>query len=133
MFKLSNNQRLLDDYQKHVESYVSNLASIVSNIEAKPALSIESKRIDFINAVIFDSILMIHRIVSEGNVSAKDERVRKLLNFVIKHYQWEGSNKAKLEAIIELCVQAGNIEIGDHLYAHLINKVLLIGNNIWSR
>jgi hypothetical protein len=75
MFKLSNNQRLLDDYQTHVEHYLTNLASIIENIESKPALTIEAKRIDFTNSVLFDSIMMIHRIVSEGNVSAGDERV----------------------------------------------------------
>ncbi len=72
MFKLSNNQRLLDDYQTHVEAYLSNLASILANIESKPSLSIEAKRIDFTNAVLFDSVVMIHRIVSEGKVSAGD-------------------------------------------------------------
>ena len=70
MFKLSNNQRLLDDYQVHAEAYLAILASIVANIESKPTLSIEAKRIDFTNAVLFDSVLIIHRIVSEGNVSA---------------------------------------------------------------
>ena len=70
MFKLSNNQKLLDDYQAHAEAYLANLASIVANIESKPTLSIEAKRIDFTNAVLFDSVLIIHRIVSEGNVSA---------------------------------------------------------------
>ena len=83
MFKLSNNQRLLDDYQTHVESYLSSIASIIANIESKPTLSIEAKRIDFTNAVLFDSVLMIHRIVSEGKVSAEDERVKKVLKFVI--------------------------------------------------
>jgi hypothetical protein len=83
IFKLSNNQRLLDDYQTHVESYLSSIASIIANIESKPTLSIEAKRIDFTNAVLFDSILMIHRIVSEGKVSAEDERVKKVLKFVI--------------------------------------------------
>ncbi len=79
MFKLSNNQRLLDDYQTHVDTYLSNLASIVANIESKPSLSIEAKRIDFTNAVLFDSVVMIHRMVSEGKVSAGDERVKKVL------------------------------------------------------
>jgi hypothetical protein len=83
IFKLSNNQRLLDDYQTHVESYLSSIASIIANIESKPTLSIEAKRIDFTNAVLFDSVLMIHRIVSEGKVSAEDERVKKVLKFVI--------------------------------------------------
>ena len=83
MFKLSNNQRLLDDYHIHVESYLSSIASIIANIESKPALSIEAKRIDFTNAVLFDSVLMIHRILSEGKVSAEDERVKKVLKFVI--------------------------------------------------
>lgn len=83
MFKLSNNQRLLDDYQTHVESYLSSIASIIANIESKPTLSIEAKRIDFTNSVLFDAVMMIHRIVSEGNVSAEDERVKKVLKFVI--------------------------------------------------
>ena len=83
MFKLSNNQRLLDDYQTHVESYLSSIASIIANIESKPTLSIEAKRMDFTNAVLFDAVMMIHRIVSEGNVSAEDERVKKVLKFVI--------------------------------------------------
>lgn len=83
MYKLSNNQRLLNDYQTHVEAYLTNLASIVANIESKPSLSIEAKRIDFTNAVMLDSVVMIHRIVSEGNISAEDERVKKVLKFVI--------------------------------------------------
>jgi len=47
-----------------------------------------------------------------------------VLKFVIEHYQWEGSSKSKLEAIIELCVKAGDIEIGDKLYDYSSNDVL---------
>ena len=59
------------------------MASIVANIESKPSLSIEAKRIEITNTVMFDSVVMIHRIVSEGNISAEDERVKKVLKFVI--------------------------------------------------
>lgn len=56
--------------------------------------------------------------VIEGQISANDNRLKEIVGFVIKHYQWEGSSKAKLEALMDICLRAGNIDIGDHLYAN---------------
>ena len=56
--------------------------------------------------------------VIEGRISPNDNRLKEIVGFVVKHYQWEWSSKAKLEALMDICFRAGNIEIGDHLYAN---------------
>jgi hypothetical protein len=83
MLKLSNNRHLVPDYASHVEAYIDNIAAIVNNIERKPNLSIEAKRIEFTQAVLLDVVVMVQRFLKEDSVKASDSRVFKVLQFVI--------------------------------------------------
>ena len=105
ILKIYNNQRLIaSDYPVHVDAYLANLNSIIENIESKPALSIEAKRIEFTQLALMDALVMIHRLQKRGDVRAEDPRLQRVLKFAVRHYYWEGSNKEKLEAIIDLSV-----------------------------
>ncbi len=87
-----------------MDAYLANLNSIIENIEAKPTLSIEAKRIEFTQLALMDALVMIHRLQKRGDVRADDPRLQRVLQFAVRHYYWEGSNKEKLEAIIDLSV-----------------------------
>jgi hypothetical protein len=74
--KIYNNQRLIAaDYPVHVDAYLANLNSIIENIEAKPTLSIEAKRIEFTQLALMDALVMIHRLQKRGDVRAEDPRL----------------------------------------------------------
>lgn len=83
MLKLSNNKHLVPDYASHVEAYIDNIAAIVNNIERKPNLSIEAKRIEFTQTVLLDVVVMVQRFLKEDCAKASDPKIFKILQFII--------------------------------------------------
>jgi hypothetical protein len=72
MLKIYNNQRLIGNYKEHVDAYIRNLNDIIVNIESKPSLSIEAKRVEFTQLVLMDAIVMLHKLQQRGDISLED-------------------------------------------------------------